>query len=204
MKITIDIDGVLGKFIEEFTDFVNLNYNRRYNIEDLKNLRSFETMFNLSTEEIIKLLKEFGDTGRYQTIEPIKGSIEGIEELVKYHELHVVTSRRKDLFGEDTIKWLDMHYPNKFKSVNMKELDNKVEERGIFKRNKIAEINPDFHIDDDLDHIKYVKELPLTILVYTQPWNKDYVDDKLLRFNNWEEIVYYFKELTDTGHFLSL
>ena len=204
MKITIDIDGVLGKFVEEFTDFINLKYNRRYDIEELKNLKSFETMFNLSTEDIINLLKEFGDIGRYLKIKPIKGSVEGIEELVKYHELHVVTSRRKEMSGEDTIKWLDLYYPNKFKSINLKELDNKAEERGIFKRNKITEITPDFHIDDDLDHIECIKELPLKLIVYTQPWNKYYVDDKILRFNSWKEITGYLKDLPETGQVLSL
>lgn len=204
MKITIDIDGVLGKFVEEFILFFNTKYGANLKLSEINYLKSFEDLFKLSSEETIGLLKEFRDVGGILKIKPIEGSIEGIEELVKYHELHIVTSRRKDMSREDTINWLDLYYPNKFKSINMKELDNKIEERGIFKRNKIAEIMPEFHIDDDIDHIEYIKELPVKIIVYSQPWNKDYKDYKILRFTNWKEIVDYFKDLPETGHFLSL
>lgn len=190
MKITTDVDGVLAKFTEQFIDFINARYKYDLDISQITRLK-FEDILHLDSGKISEYLMEFKDSGGHLKVEPIEGSIEGIEKLSKKHEIHIVTSRRKDVCGDETIEWLEKYYPNKFKSINMKELSNEEQDRGVYKRIKIAEISPDFHIEDDIDHISHVKELPLTIVMYSQPWNVGYSDPKILKAKNWEEIVDY-------------
>ncbi len=190
MKITTDVDGVLAKFTEQFIDFINTKYGYNLDISRITSLK-FEDILHLDSGKISEYLMEFKDSGGHLRIEPIEGSIEGIEKLSKKYEIHVVTSRRRNISGDDTIEWLERYYPNKFKSINMKELSNEEQSRELYKRIKIAEISPGFHIEDDIDHISYVKELPLTIIMYPQPWNISYSDPKVLKAKNWKEIISY-------------
>ncbi|MBI2673023.1 hypothetical protein HYX19_02075 [Candidatus Woesearchaeota archaeon] len=87
MKITTDVDGVLAKFTEQFIDFINARYKYDLDISQITRLK-FEDILHLDSGKISEYLMEFKDSGGHLKVEPIEGSIEGIEKLSKKHEIH--------------------------------------------------------------------------------------------------------------------
>ena len=188
MKIGIDMDAVVADMMTPLIDFCNIKYNTKTKLSD-HNTYAIETIWNCTEEEAIERCFEFFRSDSMNLIKPIKGAIEGVELLSNSHELHIITSR-PDFINENTNKWIEKHFPNKFKTINQ---TNQFSKKGSLKRKKsdiCKELGVDLMIEDHLEYALDCASLNIKILLMDMPWNQTNILPKnIVRVYSWNEIV---------------
>lgn len=114
-KLGIDLDDVLYPFSEKFCEFANSRLGKSVTVADMTTYR-LDLVYQTSYDVIMKLIEEFFTAPETLTYDPIPGAVDGINELSKHYELHIITAR-KDVFACPTSDWINKHFPGKFSSV---------------------------------------------------------------------------------------
>lgn len=180
--IGVDIDGVLADYPKSFIDYAEQETGLKFNIEKY-NISG--EMAKIIGEEKAKAIKhKYRISGQKRFIPIIKGVQEGLKILKKKGYKIVLLSARpikqyKRIFS-DTIEWLQ-----KNKLVFDAILWDENKEDRVIK--EFPHMN--FMIEDVLENANKIAKAGYKVFLINKPYNKGKIEKKVIRVNNWEEIL---------------
>ncbi len=189
MKIGIDIDDVLAEFITPLLEYTNSLYNINLRVEEINSygLRKF---WKCSKEEELNRLEKFYKTNKFNNnIKPLKGAQEGVKKLKENgDELYLISSRPNKLH-ENTAKWIEKHYWNKFSGLY---LTNQSSLNGI--SNKKSEVckclDIEIMIEDSIENAIDCASEVEKILLLDYTWNQENdLPKNIKRVYSWDDIT---------------
>lgn len=190
MIIALDMDEVLVKFVERFIEFHDDIYKINSSVEQFTSY-NFEVVYGGTREEITEKVRQFFYSGYCIDIKPVDGAKQGVEILYeKHHELCVVTAR-PHFSKEQTLKSLDILYPDRFSSINLTNQWHSEGERKM-KSEVCKELGAKLIVDDSLAHAYDCAENGIDVLLFDDdyPWNqKDDLHERIKRVHSWEEAL---------------
>ncbi|HXX05326.1 MAG TPA: hypothetical protein VEJ68_00725, partial [Candidatus Bathyarchaeia archaeon] len=178
LKIALDVDGVLADVIHAW-----LSYNNTFRTIISKSDISewdFWKKYNINKfdfyEELSKCWKS------WETIPPTERDISyASRELSKIGSVDIVTAR--DDSTHDAVKnWLKMH------NVIFK---NYV---GVIEGTEKAKLDYDVFIDDSPINAEHMLARGKSVIIYEQPWNFGFYDDRAKRIKELKNAVRIIKE----------
>jgi uncharacterized HAD superfamily protein len=185
MKIGIDIDEVLARFIFAFANYHNKTYNTSLKESDFCSY-NLEKTLGESRIEVDRKIKEFFLTEEFKNLELVPGSQEKINELKKNNELFIITSRYKES-AEITKDWINRNFPNIFSGIYFANYSS---ENAITKNNLCEKLGIEVFIDDCLTYASECGDKDTKVFLYDFYWNQSEVlPERVTRVKSWEEIV---------------
>ena len=166
MKIGIDLDDTINNLVETWLTKYNYDYEDTVSINDIKSwdLHKYVSCGN----DIYNYLR---DGFLFKALGIKKGAVEAIDELMKEHEVYIVTANAHYNYGvcDDKIDFIKEEIPN-FPIENL-----------IFANNKHM-IDLDILIDDGLHNLEgFCHYYPI---VFDRPWNRS--NDIMSRIYSWD------------------
>lgn len=189
MLIGLDLDQVLGEFVDPFLEFHNNTYGTRIRKSDIYTF-DLERVFLASKKEMTRRLDEFYETQLFQGMSPIVGAQDGVKTLIERgHKLIVVTARPENIY-ETTISWLSSYFPKGIDDVILTSEyysngDNKYTKKEVCLERSIGRL-----VEDSLSTAVSCAEVcPVTLFSY--PWNKTRVPAHLPieRVKSWSDVL---------------
>lgn len=176
MKIGLDFDGVISDCLEIKSRFAKKMYGVDIAPHDFKKEIVFERKL-LTPEQYRSLQKKiYEDREIGLTINEVPGMIEGIQTLIKNHEVVIITSR-----GESSVKiakeWLGRRKIDlPFISVE-------------YGTDKILAKDCDVFIDDDLEKLLPLVGFVPNLYLFSWPYNQNDSNPAVNLVNNWEDFL---------------
>lgn len=174
MRIAVDVDEVLGRFVFALNKFCKENYGMDYQVEDYW-VYEFAKIWHCSQDESNHIVHEFFKSDHFNDgIPTIPGAFETLARMSKTYELVVVTSRQH-VIQDLTLEWLDRHYAGIFEEVyfgNHFALHGTSRKKSEICRSVGAEIL----IDDNPNYALECAQAGIHVLLYdwdlSYPWSK--------------------------------
>ena len=108
--IAVDLDEVLGYFVEALNQFVIETTTISLTIADYKSYEFFE-VWNMKQEEAQRIVEDFLESKYFREgLKVVKKSFETLSKFHIYFEYHLVTSRQYSI-KNITCTWLSLHFP---------------------------------------------------------------------------------------------
>jgi len=176
LKIMVDLDGVVWDIMGVFVDIYNKLYNENVKYEDIDDWYyfsqdRFDVVYPLTLPKIMEYPCLNNNISSYLFI------------LNKVHDVNILTAEMNPIGTlEEKLRTLQIikgtHY-NEIIKVNPKEKEKKVN------------YEADIYIDDNPCMAKDMERFPKRVLLlYNQPWNKNYEESgNVIRVFGWEEIL---------------
>ncbi|WPT17940.1 hypothetical protein PSENEW3_00005942 [Picochlorum sp. SENEW3] len=198
VTIAVDVDEVLGRFVHSLNAFCLEKYGQQYRVEDYF-VYDFARVWECSQDESNHRVHEFFTSAHFRDgIEVIPGSFDSLDRMKKVHSddlaLHVVTSRQH-VIQEQTLEWLDRHFPGIFDQVFF---GNHFALEGTSKKKSeiCKEIGASVLIDDNPWYAMECAEAGIQVLLYDwksqYPWSKTDQDgphhENIIRVSDWEHV----------------
>lgn len=192
MKIGIDIDEVLANMNFVLNQYQYEVHGNEFTRESYKNF-ALHHSWNCTREEADKIFEDFMDSHQFSRMVPIEGSVEATKKLVEDgHELVIVTARNLRIFDE-TIDWLDKHFPELFSNVHVSQSKKQPGKR---KWEICRDENIDVMIDDGPHIITDCSRNGIKSIVMDGPWNRSVSDsDIIFRAKSWNDVLEIIKEI---------
>ncbi len=187
MNIGIDLDDVLADFTPALNDYHNEMHGTNFRVEDFRSYRFWET-WNIDREESLRGVLEFSRKSIGGLL-AVPGAREGIEKLhAQGHTLHIITARN-GIFTEETVRWLDKHFPSRpFSGLHFADhLTINHREKGDICR----DLGIEAMVDDSFDNAFSCASVCRTVLLWNKPWNLDYTitERDIRRVDSWDEVL---------------
>ncbi|MAH49386.1 hypothetical protein CMI37_26415 [Candidatus Pacearchaeota archaeon] len=192
MKIGVDIDGVVARFLEGFVNFYNDVYGGDLSEEDFEKFSVAHTL-NVSSEESERLRKEFYDSDFFDSINLVGGAEESINGLSQNHELVFITARHP-YHEEKTMKFFEKHFPD----GNFRILFSGDYSGGKAKHQICEELGIKVLIEDG-EHSQNYAENGIKVILLDKPWNQDCEHENIVRVKNWDEILSKVGDVIEDG-----
>lgn len=175
IKVAVDVDEVLGRFVHTLNRFCKDHYEMEYHEKDYF-IYEFAKIWNCSQEHSNHIVHEFFKSQHFNDgIPVIPGALEALTRMQASHELVVVTSRQH-VIQEATLEWIDRHYEGVFQEVYF---GNHFALEGVSRRKSeiCKAIGASVLIDDNPGYAMECAEAGINVLLYD--WNLDYPWSKL-------------------------
>lgn len=193
MKIGTDLDECLAEFVSGFLDYHNNKYGTKLNRKEFKSYNLWETIGG-TREDAIKHVSEFYRTNYFKNLPVVFGSVNVVDLLSRENEIFVISSRPIYIHNE-TIKWLDDHFHEKFSEIFFSDEWNfsswnffnfrRKNKSGICKKLKL-----DFYIEDNLGYALSCARKVDKVLLLDKPWNQNSeLPNNVHRVYGWNEIL---------------
>ena len=192
MKIGVDIDEVLGELLGLFIELHNLENSTSIQVEDVSDY-SLAKLFGCTQEEIDKRIERFFRQGNGSRILPVDGAVEAIQNLARDHELIVISARPK-LFEQQTIHWLDTHFPGAFSEVHFVD-EVSMEADALAKAELCRQFGIDVMVEDSHKNAHACSEHVARVFLMDRPWNRTDVLGNVSRVFVWNEVVQSIRQM---------
>jgi len=184
MRIGIDCDEVLFPLVENLCPFLNKKYQLNLNQSSFTTYQFWEH-YNSTRDKAIDDFLEFTDSSEFSEIAPIRGAVKSIDELKKFGELYLVTSRQHSL-RDKTESWIHRYFSGKFSKIifgnSFSKTGAKISKRDICHENSINTL-----LEDLPDYAKEVS-LEIPVILFDKPWNQSAEClPNILRVGNWRK-----------------
>jgi 5'(3')-deoxyribonucleotidase len=114
--VAVDLDEVLGGFLPSLTRWHNRTFETNFQLEDYQTY-SYNDLWGGSIESTVAKVHDFFQAEDFLTgVEPIKYAFETLKQFIDCFDFVVVTSRQT-IIRNETIAWLDEHFPGIFSNV---------------------------------------------------------------------------------------
>ena len=186
MKIGIDLDECLSEYVFGFLNYYNYKYRTNFEIGDIKEYKLW-TVIGGTREDAIDKVHDFHKTNYFKELPVVFGSKNAVEELKKFSELFVVTSRPNEII-EETNRWIDQHFHNKFSKIFFTNEWGKSGERK--RKSEICKcLGIDFLIEDNLEYARDCANVGTKVFLLDKPWNQNKKLNEINRIYNWNEFL---------------
>jgi len=183
LKIAIDIDEVVVKFMEHYIDFVVKKGVKRVNLNDIY-CYDIAKVLNMDYELFMIFLDEFNEKGGVFNFDFIEGACEGIFYLKKKYDINFITARFEKSW-EDTRAFIF----EKFRITGDKVIFSKKLIGDGERKDKICKfMEIDLIIEDSPSSLVYA-ENGIKVLLLDKPWNQGISHKNLFRCKSWDEIL---------------
>lgn len=163
-----DLDDVLAEFHQTFIDFSKARYGTTARMEDFIHA-DINKAWGVPHEEVMRRIGEFDAAESKRNIPPRAGAQEMVATLAHYHSLHIITNRPIEV-RDDTLWWLDLHFPNKFCDVHFCSRDyGKTLTRS--KSSVCKHINAPILLEDNLFNARPCAKDGIHVYLFKRPWN---------------------------------
>ena len=164
MIIGIDIDNTIAPTFRTIIRYMNKKYklNKKYtNSKESTAYDLFYPTLNLFFNDWRKFVK----SKEHNNMKPIPGSVRVIKKLNKKHNIFILTARDNSQ-KENTIKWINKYFKNKFEKILFIDYKNDDSSEPIYTKGDLCKkYNIEIMIEDDLSQIKEIyKKKPNTKL----------------------------------------
>ena len=183
--IVSDVDEVLFRFLESFLIFMNHRYGKDVQPDGLE-VWDVASLYGLQRDALVNDLVVFSDHGRLLGLDTIEGSVKGIKELARYHDLYAITGR-PDRDSRDTITAIRAVYPNCFTDVQFSadyHPNASRQKKAVMCRGLGARIL----IEDSLKVASEFAALDGYSILLDKPWNQGSEPKRVIRVYDWREI----------------
>ncbi|MEK6872650.1 MAG: hypothetical protein AABW90_01395 [Nanoarchaeota archaeon] len=193
MNIGIDLDECLSEYVFGFLNYYNDTYNTNFHFNDVKDF-GFWKLIGGTREEAINIVSSFYKTSYFKELPVVFGSRNTVEELKKFSELFVVTSRPNDIINK-TNQWIDQHFHNKFSKIIF---TNELSRSGERKRKLeiCKNLRLDFLVEDNIEYALDCARTKTKVFLLDKPWNQSERKlNEISRVYNWNEILEWIEEI---------
>ncbi len=175
LNICIDIDGTITNPYH-FIPYLNDMYNKQVT-EDECITHKLEELYEVELDD---LLKSFHSDfiHAYSEAVVVEGAKEIIKELYENHNLYFVTAR-SEILESITKTWLK---DNELGDIDVHLLGSD------YKVKKARELECNIFIEDNPTNAIQLAEEGLTVLLIENNYNKDVINDNIIRVKNWNDI----------------
>ncbi len=185
--IGVDLDEILLDFNEYFCRYNAARHGTTMRREDIHTF-DMGKAWGWSDEMCRARVFEFFDSTDHQESLPVAGSVEGISELRRDYDLHIVTSR-PDHIAERTRAWIERHFPGAFKSVQFTNQFNGDDAKKRSKASVCQDLGIDIFVEDAPENALGVSSSGVPVLLFDTPWNQGLQGTDITRIFSWNEIV---------------
>jgi len=189
-SIAVDCDDVIVNTAVSTLD----HYNRMYGTHvELKDLYSNDLSLWGTPDEAtaVRRVDTYVQSSEFFELMPTRATVEALNELAKYYELHIVTGR-PSIVEQATLRWIKQVLPGIFQLViftNFFVVDEN-QPRPRSKADVCAELGVNYLIDDHLHHAEVVAATGIPVLLFgNYPWNvADQLPKGVRRVSDWVEV----------------
>jgi 5'(3')-deoxyribonucleotidase len=187
--IAVDADEVLAAFIDHFL----VHYNAKYQTVVSKDkIHSFklDPIFNTTQDVFLKRMDEYYESGEVLKIKPVKGSLKGVDQLLrKGYFLEIITAR-PSMYKEATINWVNQHFPKRFNQIHFSFNPYNKNSEDITKAEICKRIGAKVLIDDNIVNAFDCAKNGIKVFLMDMPWNQvEDLPEGIIRVKSWEEII---------------
>jgi 5'(3')-deoxyribonucleotidase len=187
--LAVDVDDVLYPLVSAFIDYHNRLHGTKTVIEDFVSYHMDESM-GITRDEFLERFRAFGDEGGFTKSRPAQQSQQAIKKLSETYDMVIVTSRWQQ-WEQDTIDWLQEHFPDIFHDVHF--ANSIAWHRGdkFDKATICQELGAVAFIDDSLHNVEQVAATGIRSLLFGDyAWNQtDELPDNAQRVKDWDEVL---------------
>ncbi|MBT6690005.1 hypothetical protein HN903_04470 [archaeon] len=193
MKIAIDIDEVIVKFVAKYMEFVGNKGYRRVEYEDVFCYELWEVL-GIEKNLVNELFDEYNNSEEFKENNFIDGACEGVCFLKEKHDISFVTARSKKLCKETRALIFE-----EFGILGNRVFFSGDSWSGDLKKEDVCkELGIGLIIDDSgKDSLRYA-ESGIVVLLLNKPWNQGFEHERIYRCLNWGEIMDKIREI-DNG-----
>ena len=184
MKIGVDIDEVVVEFFKKYLKLFNKRFGKNLIFEDIVKYEIWD-LTDVSQEETLRVLDEFGSSESFFRIQLVKGAKEVLDEFFKSHEIFFITSRPEKA-KEQTWKFFEERFQNSpFKIIFSGDMfgGNKT------KFEICKELGIPILIEDRRKYALDCAQNGIRVLLMDKPWNQNCEHENLVRVKSWKEIM---------------
>ena len=193
MKIGIDIDEGVTKYIESFLEFLKSEKNIFINYSEILNYHQVGASVKINNEQMHKFIYEHtNQEGVLLNLELCAGAFDSINFLDEIHEIFFVTFRHISNKDSPT-KFFKKYFPNKdFKIIfsgdawgGAKTKSEICKEKGIF-----------LLIEDNLNYALECAFNGIQVILFDKPWNQEKdLPPNIFRVNGWKDALEKMKDM---------
>ncbi len=194
MKIAIDHDGVKADFVRSYLIFHNRVFGTNFKYEEVKSYELWK-LWGGTREDSIPIFRRYWSSPEFANTKTIHGSREGIERIGQRHKLIGITARPLEL-KDQTLYWLDKHFPNKFEEYFFTEEWASHSEKGNPKKAQVCQLEKvQVLIEDSIEMARGCAEVCQEVYLLNRPWNlnQDSLPKNVIRVNSWRQLSEYLK-----------
>eukprot|EP01018_Ginkgo_biloba_P023502 Gb_02519 [translate_table: standard] len=203
LQVAVDIDEVLGSFLNSLNSFIAEKYLEHYDLSEYY-VYDFMKIWKCSQAEANDRVHAFFESNHFNSgILPIPGAYQSLSRLSLYCNLVVVTSRQH-VIRKPSLEWISAHYRGIFREIhfgNHFALEGKAKPKSEICKS----LGVQFLIDDNPRYAVECAEEGIEVFLFdlddNYPWSKtpDGPSHPLItRVCNWQEV-----ELKLMAHVLS-
>ncbi|XP_008803370.2 uncharacterized protein LOC103716941 isoform X2 [Phoenix dactylifera] len=193
LVVAVDVDEVLGSFLSALNQFIADRYSSNHSVTEYY-VYEFFKIWNCSRAEADIRVHEFFKTVYFKEgIHPIPGAQHVLHKLATFCNLSVVTSRQHAI-KEDTLKWIEKHYPGLFQEIhfgNHFALDGQSRPKSEICKSLGAQVL----IDDNPRYALECADVGIRVLLFdyenSYPWcktNSATSHPLVTKVHNWQEV----------------
>jgi uncharacterized HAD superfamily protein len=185
MIIGLDIDEVLGEFLETFCMYHNREYETSLEKKDFFSYL-LESVMDISSQEASSKINEFYDTPEFRNLPLVTGALEGVQSLKRQgHYLVGVTSRPDHMAGL-TRSWIETNFPSLFGGIY--HTDHHSENGGDRTKATVClDLKVDIMIEDVPEYCTECVEASIEVILLDKPWNQN--SNGIPRAYHWGDIL---------------
>ncbi len=184
MKIGIDIDEIITEYVESIIEFYKNKTGRTLLREDFKTYHFWET-WGGTRKEAIQIVEEFFNSELFDSIKPVKDSIQSINNLSKNNELIFITSR-PDHWKEKTEDWLKRNLDSPVKVIFTSDFHTG---EGKKKAEICRELKSGLILEDNEKYAIECANTGIKVILFDKPWNQNSEHSNLIRVNDWTDAL---------------
>jgi len=187
MKIGIDIDEIITKYIDSFIEFLRIKKQKVLDYNTILDCNDFGHLINLDKNQVQEYIQEH--TNQRLTLlelDLIEGSLEAINLLHNSHEIIFITSRHPSNKG-NTLKFFEKHFPRKkFKII----FSGDAHKGNKLKSEICKEEGCEIMIEDNPNYALDCANKGIKVFLMNKPWNQKIgFNPNIIKVNNWNEII---------------
>lgn len=174
MRIIVDQDQVLCKWVERILEWYNEDKKTSFTIDDIKTWNMTDNLGEHS-QDFLRSCMRYPEL--YRDLEPVEGSIHGLKSLIDDgHDVIIATAvpRCAGIAYHGKLEWLRRNMPwfnlNNFIAIQRKDL-----------------LSGDIMIDDGPHNIEAWVKSGRDAIIFDAPWNRNVKD--ACRVKHWNEIL---------------
>lgn len=200
--IAVDLDDVLASSAQGFVDYSNKRWGTRLTVEDYN--EHWSEMWGIEHEETIERAHDIYASRVQRDFIHDREAALVLKDLAKRYKLVITTSRHRQV-QQDTLDWLEKHFPEVFSDVHFagiwedwgqrkQTLD---EAAKLTKADLLKKIGAAYIIDDHPKHCNGAAKVGVQALLFGDyGWNRHVKLAKgIIRVKDWSAVKKFFDEL---------
>ena len=184
MKIGIDFDDVTIEFFDALLEWHNKKYNRSNKKEEFTEF-NWGPPWQLYKEQVIGRVNQFHDSHKVEEFLPLEDAIPSLKELLKKHEVIVVTGRPLK-YNSKVVDWFKHHLKRKLEIIHAGEFikGQAATKAEICKENGISIL-----LEDGPETALNCANSGVKVILFDNPWNKNTKHKNITHVNGWKEAM---------------